>query len=206
MKINELEKLLVNNSQNLTQEFKRLFHGRGNEYSGWSFLTIDSIDTILSIAFYFEIRQEKENELFDMLNKFIKTTGHSIIILQRRYIPKTVSEVLIGELTDDLYVLENGIKIKLNLQSNQNNGYFPDMKNGRKFVKENSKDKNVLNLFSYTCAFSLSAISGGAKEVTNIDMAKGALTTGRTNHHINNFDTSNVNFFPYNIFKVIFKD
>ncbi len=75
------------------------------------------------------------------------------------------------------------------------------MKNGRSFIKEISKDKNVLNLFSYTCAFSVCAISGGASKVVNVDMAKNALTIGRTNHHLNNLDTKKVKFMPYDILK-----
>jgi len=201
LKINDIKNILEQNSNNLTVEFKRLFHGRGAYYEGWKFLTIDSIDTILSVAFYFEIEKDKEIELLDMLKEFIKLTRHNTIVCQRRYIKGTTSDIVVGKLDEELYAVENGIKIKLNLLSYQNNGYFPDMKIGREFVKINAKDKNILNLFSYTCAFSLSAISGGAKSVTNIDMAKGALTTGRANHHLNNFDTSNINFLPHNILK-----
>jgi len=199
--IKKLENLLLLNSSNLTQEFKRLFHGRGGCYEWYKFLTIDSIDTILNIAFYFNPDKEFEMKLLDMLKKFINITRHTTIVLQRRYIKGTTSEIIVGNLDDDIYALQNGIKIKLNLLSNQNSGYFPDMKKGRELIKENSKDKNVLNLFSYTCAFSLSAISGGAKSVTNIDMSKSSLTIGRTNHHLNNFDTKNINFLPHNILK-----
>jgi len=178
-----------------------LFHGRGGCFDDYKFLTIDSIDTILSVAFYFEIDIKKENELINTLKKFIKTSRHTTLVLQRRYIPKTTTEVIVGTLEDNIFTLENGIKIKLNLKNNQNNGYFPDMKIGREFIKEHSKDKNILNLFSYTCAFSLSALNGGAKSITNIDMSKGALTTGRDNHHLNNLSTLNVNFLPHNILK-----
>ncbi len=201
LKIPDIKDVLEKNTQNLTEEFKRLFHGRGGLYEGWKFLTVDSIDDILNVAFYFEIEKQLENELIEMLKELIQTTRHNTIVLQRRYIKKTTAEVIIGELKEDIYAVENGIKIKLDLISNQNNGYFPDMKNGREFVRQNAKDKKVLNLFSYTCAFSLAAIKGGAKSVVNIDMAKGALTTGRANHHLNNFDTKNVKFYPYNILK-----
>ncbi len=201
LKINDIKNILQLNSQNLTCEFKRIFHGRGGMYENWKFLTIDSIDDILNIAFYFEIEQTIEDELLEMLKEFIKTTRHNTIVLQRRYIPKTTAQIIAGELKDNLYVIEDGIKIKINLLSNQNSGYFPDMKIGREFVREIASDKKVLNLFSYTCAFSLFAISGGASSVLNIDMAKGALTTGRANHHLNNLDTKNVSFFPYNILK-----
>ena len=147
------------------------------------------------------MEEELEAELIDMLKDFISTTKHKTIVLQRRYIKGAPSEIIVGELEDNLYVVENGMKIKLNLLSNRNSGYFPDMKNGRDFVRQNAKDKSVLNLFSYTCAFSIAAKFGGAKSVSNIDMSKGALSTGRANHHLNDIDTKGVSFLPYNILK-----
>ena len=202
MNIHDLHNTIIQNSHNLTNEFKRLFHGRGALYGeDWRFLTIDSIDDILSVAFYFSITEDEEIELLKMLKSYIKDSQHVVLLLQRRYLAKSPTEILVGELKNDLYVRENGLKIKLNLISNQNNGYFPDMKNGRAFIKSISKDKKVLNLFSYTCAFSLSAMSGDASSVVNMDMAKGALNTGRENHHLNNIDTKAVKFYPHNILK-----
>ncbi|WP_373003225.1 class I SAM-dependent methyltransferase [Sulfurimonas sp.] len=199
MTIKDIQTHLQENSKDLTNEFKRLFHGRGGLYEGWKHLTIDSIDDILSVALYFE--EENEAELIEMLKSYIASSRHKTIVLQRRYIKGAPSEVIVGELADELFVIENGMKIKLNLLSNRNSGYFPDMKNGREFVKSNSKDKSVLNLFSYTCAFSIAAMMGGAYKVSNIDMSKGALSTGRTNHHLNDIDTRGVSFHPYNILK-----
>ncbi len=199
MQLSDILKHLEENSKDLTNEFKRLFHGRGGLYEGWKHLTIDSIDNILSVALYNE--EEKEAELTQMLKSFIAPTRHKTIVLQRRYIKGSPSEIIVGELADELFVVENGMKIKLNLLSNKNNGYFADMKNGREFVRQNAKDKSVLNLFSYTCAFSIAAMKGGAKKVSNIDMSKGALSTGRTNHHLNDIDTRAVSFHPYNILK-----
>ncbi|MEA3512196.1 MAG: class I SAM-dependent methyltransferase [Campylobacterota bacterium] len=201
MDIEQLKELLEHNSRGVTQEFKRIFHGRGGLWEEWKFLTIDSIDDILSVAFYFPIEKNIENEFLEMLKSFIQNTRHETIVLQRRYLTRSVSEVLVGKLDDNLYTIENDIKIKLNLFSNLNNGYFPDMKNGRAYIKSISKDKKVLNLFSYTCAFSIVAISGGASCVVNFDMAKNALNIGRQNHHINNIDTKNVKFYPHNILK-----
>ena len=187
------------NEDEINSEFKRLFHGRGGLYEGWKHLTIDSIDTILSVALYFE--EDNENELIDMLKEYISLSRHNTIVLQRRYIKGSPSEVLVGKLPDEVFAYENGMRFKLNLLSNRNNGYFPDMKNGRAFVRENSKNKDVLNLFSYTCAFSIASKMGGARTISNIDMSKGALTTGRTNHHLNNLETKGISFLPYNILK-----
>jgi len=201
MTVSEIQNHLIDNSKDLTNEFKRLFHGRGGLYEGWRHLTVDSIDDILSVALYFEMEKELENELLNMLKAFLLTSGHTTLVLQRRYLKGSPSEVLVGELADDLYVVENGIKIKLNLLSNRNSGYFPDMKYGREFVKENSKDKKVLNLFSYTCAFSLAAKFGEAYSIVNVDMSKGALSTGKANHSLNNIDPRGISFLPYNILK-----
>ena len=186
-------------SDEIGVDFKRLFHGRGGLYEGWKHLTVDSIDNILSVALYFE--EENESELIAMLKEYISLSPHDTIVLQRRYLKGSPSEVLVGELNDELFVIENGMKLKLNLLSNRNSGYFPDMKNGREFIKQNSKDKSVLNLFSYTCAFSVAAVMGGASKVSNIDMSKGALSTGRANHHLNELEMRGVSFHPYNILK-----
>jgi len=199
--VEDVKAILEKNSQDLTEEFKRLFHGRGGVYEDWKFLTIDSIDDILSVAFYKECEGKIEIELLDMLKEFIKNSRHTTLVIQRRYIPKTTAEVLVGELKEDLYTIENGLKIKLDLLSHQNSGYFPDMKNGRAFIQSIAKDKKVLNLFSYTCTFSVAACRGEALSVVNMDMSKASLNTGRINHHINNIDTYNVKFYSHNILK-----
>jgi len=58
-----------------------------------------------------------------------------------------------------------------------------------------------LNLFSYTCAFSVAAIAGGAKQVVNVDISKAPLSKGRDNHRLNKQDTSKVKFEGVDIFK-----
>jgi len=200
VQIEQLIELLTQNSLSATDEFKRLFHGRGGLYEGWKHLTIDSIDTLLSVALYFEEANEKK--LIEALSAFVqKSSKYTTLVVQRRYIKGAPSEILLGEVEDDLTILENGMKLKLNLLSNKNNYYFADMKNGRAFVREAAKNKHVLNLFSYTCAFSVAAKFGGAKSVVNIDMSKGALKVGMANHSLNQLDPKGVSFLPYNILK-----
>lgn len=199
MTLQDLNALLLLNAKDLSAEFKRLFHGRGGLYDGFKHLTIDSIDNILSVALFDE--ELHENDLLEMLKSFIKETRHDTIVLQKRYIKNYPTEVIVGELKEDIFALENGMKFKLNLLSNRNSGYFADMKIGREFVREVAKDKNVLNLFSYTCAFSVAASQGGAKSVSNIDMSKASLAIGRENHHLNNLDPRGISFLPYNILK-----
>ncbi len=199
MRLEQLQQHLQKEALTCNEEFQRLFHGRGGLYEGWKHLTVDSIDTILSVALYFE--EPNEAELLEMLKAFTCNTRYTTLVVQRRYLKGAPSEVITGEIPEDLHVIENGMKFKLNLLSNKNSGYFPDMKNGRTFVRENAKEKHILNLFSYTCAFSVAAKLGGAKSVVNVDMSKGALKTGMANHSLNNLDPKGVSFLPYNILK-----
>lgn len=199
MNIKNLQEYLEAKAHNTTEEFERLFHGRGGLYEEWKHLTIDAIDEIFSVAFYTE--NENENELIAMLEAFVNASKYKTLVVQRRYLKGAPSEVLIGTLRENLFVVENGMKIKLNLLSNQNSGYFADMKNGRTFVRENAKDKSVLNLFAYTCAFSVAAKLGGAYSVVNVDMSKGALSSGKANHALNAIEPRGVSYLPYNILK-----
>ena len=201
MNINELENVIIQNYKSSTSEFKRLFHGRGGCYENWEFLTVDSIDSVLYIVYFSEIDDVLESELNNMYTRVFNTSKYSCIILQRRYLLKEPSRVLFGEYNENIYALESNMKYKLNLLSSRNTGFFADMKNGREFVYKNASGKRVLNLFSYSCSFSISALKGGAESVVNVDMSKGALSLGRTNHHLNELSTKKVKFMPYNILK-----
>ncbi|NQY95440.1 MAG: class I SAM-dependent methyltransferase [Campylobacteraceae bacterium] len=201
MNIKDLENLITQNDHQSNRDFKRLFHGRGACYKKWEFLTVDSMDSSLYIVFFNEIDAQLETELIEMFERLSVSLNYSCVILQKRYILKELAQVLFGELPTETYAYELGLKYKLNLLSSRNHGFFADMKNGREFVLKNSKNKRVLNLFSYTCAFSLCAIKGDAKLVVNVDMSKGALTQGRSNHHLNDVSTKDVQFMPYNILK-----
>ena len=198
--IEKLKEIILENLENKSVDFKRVFHGRGNFYDGFHYLIVDSINDILMATFFEEVDENTQKEIIKILDEVYAPKGFKTLIIQRRYKKDNLYEIVRGKISENAIAYENCLKYSLNF-SNQNIGIFPDMKNGRSFIKEISKDKNVLNLFSYTCAFSVSAISGGALKVVNVDMAKNALTTGRTNHHLNNLDTKKVKFLPYDILK-----
>jgi 23S rRNA (cytosine1962-C5)-methyltransferase len=58
----------------------------------------------------------------------------------------------------------------------------------------------VLNLFAYTCGFSVAAIAGGAERVVNLDMSRPALSRGRDNHRLNGHDLGRVSFLGHDLF------
>lgn len=198
MKLKDLESIFLENLKDKTIEFKRVFHGRGNFYDDFDYLTIDSIDEIFFVCLFKE--NLLENRIISFLNNFAKQNNFKTFIVQRRYLKNAPNQIVFGKINKIEIAVENGLKYLINF-SNKNIGFFPDMKRGREFIRSIAKDKKVLNLFSYSCAFSVCAIKAGAKQVVNVDMAKGALTIGRENHHLNSLDTKKVKFLPYNILK-----
>lgn len=198
--IEMVEKEVLTNLELRTKEFTRIFHGRGGCFKGFEFLTIDALDSLLFIVFF----QECEENIEQLLVEFFKSLQHKgfkTAILQRRYILKAPSEILFGEVPEDVYALENGLKYQVSFLNNQNIGFFADMKKGREFIASNCRGKNVLNLFSYTCSFSVVAMHHGAQQIINVDMSKSALSAGRENHYLNDLDSNGVKFLPYNILK-----
>ena len=196
--LEKLKEIILKNLENKTIEIKRVFHGRGNFYDDFEYLTVDSLGDILFATFFEESKDEEK--IINILDEIALLKGFETFIVQKKYKSENLNEAIRGEIPSFAIAIENGLKYKINF-FNKNIGIFLDMKNGREYLSSICKDKNVLNLFSYTCAFSVCAINAGASKVVNVDMAKGALTTGRENHHLNNLDTKKVKFMPYDILK-----
>lgn len=189
----------------LPNEIRRLFHGRGRAFEGLEQLTIDWLDGQILISLFKEVDDDFIAQLKHHVSQWLNLptwqTQVQSVLLQHRYQMSSPIEVLFGQLTEQQEVIENGLKFRLDLGQKQNNGLFLDMRYGRKWVLENSENKRVLNLFAYTCGFSVAAIAGGAQSIVNLDMAKAALSKGRVNHQLNDHDTSLVRFLGHDLFK-----
>ena len=85
-------------------------------------------------------------------------------------------------------VHENGLNFLVNMRDYLDTGLFLDHRNTRKMVMENCAEKNVLNLFSYTGAFSVYAMAGGANKVTTVDLSNTYLNWAKENFKVNGFD------------------
>ncbi len=187
-------------------EIRRLFHGRGRRFEGLEQITCDWLQGQLIINLFKEVDDAFLAELKSGLNALAQSQlwadkqGRTMV-LQHRYADGAPSEVLVGELDARPVVEESGLKYQLDIGRNQNFGLFLDMRYGRDWVRENAKHKNVLNLFAYTCGFSVAAIAGGADKVVNVDMAKASLSKGRENHKLNGHNINQVSFMGHDIFK-----
>ncbi|TGL51284.1 SAM-dependent methyltransferase [Leptospira kemamanensis] len=85
------------------------------------------------------------------------------------------------------WVKEANLEFKINLSDYLDTGLFLDHRVTRGWIKESSKNKSVLNLFSYTGAFSVYAASGGAKKTKSIDLSKTYCDWAKQNLEKNGF-------------------
>jgi 23S rRNA (cytosine1962-C5)-methyltransferase len=92
-------------------------------------------------------------------------------------------------------VYENDIKFAVDLLDTLNPGLFLDMRDARLFFAKNCTGKDVLNLFSYTCAFGLYARKNKAVKAVNVDISKKNLNKGRENYLLNEIEPCSGEFF-----------
>lgn len=180
------------------QEAQRLFHGRGHAWPGFEHVSIDWYNTLALITLFRESPQEWLGELCQWLQA---EAGAGSVVVQYRCRPGAPFETLAGECPDFMAIEEAGLKYGLYLNRSQNTGLFLDMANGRRWVQAHASGRRVLNLFAYTCAFSVAAIAGGASKVVNVDMSRAALSNGRENHRLNGHDLAKVAFEGVDIFR-----
>ncbi|MGV6816710.1 MAG: class I SAM-dependent methyltransferase [Thiotrichales bacterium] len=178
---------------------QRLFHGRGHAYPGLEHITVDWLPPIMLITLF---AAESDNTVAALADWAMQTLPacHSVQC-QNRADRMGPVRILQGEPVDSVVVEENDLLFRIRLGRARNMGLFLDMKNGRQWIRQNAQNKRVLNLFAYTCGFSIAAQAGKAKKIVNIDMSSAALSTGRENHRLNAQCLDNIRFEKLDIFK-----
>ncbi|MGI2071781.1 class I SAM-dependent methyltransferase [Shewanella baltica] len=181
----------------------RLFHGRGGHYAGCEHLCLDWFTPVLLLTSFTPLADDDLATCQQAIAarwQAIRPDSQLNLVYQYRSAGETFTQVLQGEVPEPHIVSENGARFQVHLMRGQNHGLFLDMANGREWVRANARYKKVLNLFAYTCGFSVAALQGGADEVVNMDMSKGALGIGKQNHLLNGF-SAGARFLGHDIFK-----
>jgi 23S rRNA (cytosine1962-C5)-methyltransferase len=96
--------------------------------------------------------------------------------------------VAYGELPERLIIEENGAKFRVDILSGQKTGWFYDHRMSRAELARIAKGQRILDLFSYTGAWSIPAALAGALEVTCVDGSEAALQLARENAALNGVD------------------
>lgn len=92
------------------------------------------------------------------------------------------------DLVGDLLATEHGLRFLVRPDQSYSVGLFPDQRDNRKAVRDFSAGRDVLNLFAYTCGFSVAAAVGGARSVVSVDLSSKALEWGKENLRANGLD------------------
>ncbi len=100
----------------------------------------------------------------------------------------------------DLIIEEHGLRFRANLYEGQKTGLFLDHRENRRYLEGLAAGRRVLNLFSYSGAFSLYAARGGATRTTSVDIAPGAAADARENFALNGLDPDEHEFIVADVF------
>lgn len=96
---------------------------------------------------------------------------------------------------------ENGLRFSADVSSGQKTGFFLDQRDNRARLRTLSPGRTVLNLFSYTGAFSVAALAGGASRAVDVDSSEPALALAREHRRANGFPSEEADFVRADVFE-----
>lgn len=106
-----------------------------------------------------------------------------------------------GEGGERIPFLENGLHFFADLAAGQKTGFFLDQRDNRARLRALARGKTVLNLFSYSGAFSIAALAGGAARCVDVDSSAGALDLAREHRAANGMPVSDEDFLQADVFE-----
>lgn len=109
---------------------------------------------------------------------------------------------LFGEVAPETFIVkENSVNYEVFLNDGLMTGIFLDQHDVRKALESGqASGKTLLNMFSYTAAFSVAAAIGGARETTSVDLAKRSRELSQAHFKANQIDTSNHHLIVMDVF------
>ncbi|MEE8126971.1 MAG: class I SAM-dependent rRNA methyltransferase [Nitrospinaceae bacterium] len=165
----------------------RMVNGESDGFPG---MVVDRYNNTLVVKVYTSAWFPYLKMLVDLLGEM---TGAGRVLLQLSRHVQRVSEggyrnnqVLFGPgLEGPVRFRENGLSFEADLLHGQKTGFFLDQRENRQKVREWAEGRSVLNVFSYTGAFSIYALAGGARSVLEIDINAQAQTAALKNWQLN---------------------
>ncbi len=165
----------------------RLINGEGDYLPG---LTVDRYGDYLVAQLFSLAASEMAEAVYPVLREALGIRG---VYEQQRLRPtagekRPGAELLLGKAAPiDVEVTEHGRRLIVDPSAPLGTGLFPDLREARHWLGERCKGLRVLNLFSYTGAFSVHAACGGA-QVTAVDRSAKAHAWSRKNLKLNGLD------------------
>ncbi|CIY05544.1 putative SAM-dependent methyltransferase [Streptococcus pneumoniae] len=182
----------------LTTAF-RLFNQEGDDFGG---LTVDLYGDYAVFSWYnsyvYQIRQTI-SEAFRQVFPEVLGTYEKIRFKGLDY---ESAHVYGQEAPDFFTVLENGILYQVFMNDGLMTGIFLDQHEVRgSLVDGLAMGKSLLNMFSYTAAFSVAAAMGGASQTTSVDLAKRSRELSQAHFQANGISTDDHRFVVMDVFE-----
>lgn len=176
------------------------------ESDGLPGLTVDVYNNILVCQILSAGVEANRDVIFEALQDvfpdYVIYERSDVDVRQKEGLKNRQGEI-IGTLPEILTIEENGIKAFVDIQNGHKTGYYLDQRDNRLALRKYVNNKTVLNCFSYTGTFGLSALAGGAVHVTQVDMSQGALDIAAKNVTLNGFDASKMTLVKHDVFKLL---
>jgi 23S rRNA (cytosine1962-C5)-methyltransferase len=167
---------------------QRIFHGRGGLHPGCEHWTLDAYPPVWVLTSFAPVSEADLATVGDALQaRWAQIAPGEPLnwVFQSRAEARSETRLMAGSVPNPHVVTEDGARYLVHVLRGQNHGLFLDMAEGRRWVRQHAAGQKVLNLFAYTCAFSVAALQGGARQVVNLDMSGGAIAIGQQNHALN---------------------
>lgn len=201
----------------LPTDAQRIFHGRGGLHPGCEQWSLDAYPPVWVLTSFLPASEAELQAIHGALSvrwQQLGATQPLCWVYQCRHEGRAETRLMAGNVPEPHLVSEHGARFKVHVMRGQNHGLFLDMAEGRAWVRQWVNDwvrqhasaqpgqarLKVLNLFAYTCAFSVVALQAGAHHVVNVDMSHGAMGIGQQNHHLNGVSAGG-SFLAHDIFK-----
>ncbi len=139
---------------------------------------------------YFRLSEEEfpAEEKVKKFSTLFNFDSYVIIPMNDRGASTPAEPVLSKNCPKSWGIKENTIAYEARSNQGFSPGLFLDQRRNREWIKDNSSEKRVLNLFSYTGAFSVCAALAGATSVTSVDTSKTSLEWSKKNFELNGID------------------
>jgi 23S rRNA (cytosine1962-C5)-methyltransferase len=182
----------------------RLFHGAGDGVDG---LVVELLNDVLVVQTHPGHGLPADERLRPAIDRLRLEVGaravyHKIFVSDRAQAPADIAAMhadakpWIGETVEaEIVVREDGMQFVTRPYDGFSVGLFLEHRDNRQRVWSLSAGRRVLNLFSYTCSFSVAAAMGGAAHVSSVDASKHYLEWGKHNFEINGVSTVGHTFF-----------
>lgn len=189
----------------LPADAQRVFHGRGGLHPGCEHWALDAFPPVWVLTGFQPATDQELASIGAALGQRWQqlAPGQPLNwVYQCRFDGRSSTRLMAGEVPEPHVVSEQGARFRVHVATGQNHGLFLDMAQGRRWVHQHVAARpglRVLNLFAYTCAFSVVSLQAGARQVVNLDMSQGALAVGQQNHRLNGL-AAGASFLAHDLF------